>query len=104
MTWEIFKKVFLVRIFPRKKSESKVVEFINIRQEGISVLEYSLKFTKLSKYAPSLVSYPRDGMNRFVIAVLDDLKEEFYSSMIHENMNISHLMVHTQKWEEERAK
>ena len=60
MTWEVFKKAFLDRFFPREKRESKVVEFINLRQEGMSVLEYSLKFTKLSKYAPSLVSDCRD--------------------------------------------
>ena len=95
MTWEMFKKAFLDRLFPKEKMEAKVVEFINIFQGGISVLEYSIKFTKLSKYAPSLVSDPRDEMSRFV-RVSDDLKEECHSAMIHENMNISRLMVHAQ--------
>ena len=39
VTWEIFKKAFLDRFFPKDKRESKVVEFINVLQEGISVLE-----------------------------------------------------------------
>ena len=60
LTWEVFKKDFLDRFFPREKRESKVVEFINLFQGGMSVLEYSLKFSKFSKYAPSLVSDPRD--------------------------------------------
>ena len=47
LTWEIFKKDFLDRLFPRDKRETKVVEFTNLLQEGISVLEYSLKITKL---------------------------------------------------------
>ena len=59
MTLQVFKKAFLDRFFPREKRESKVVEFINLRQEGMSVLEYSLKFTKLSKYVPSSVFDPR---------------------------------------------
>ena len=75
MTWEIFKKDFLDSLFPREKREAKVQEFINLRQEGMSVLEYSFKFTKLSKYAPSLVFDHRDEMSHFVTGVLDDFKE-----------------------------
>ena len=56
LNWEIFKKAFLDRFFPREMSKDKVVEFINLLQGGMSVHKYSLKFTKLSKYAPSLVS------------------------------------------------
>ena len=40
LTWEIFKKTFLDRFFPRKMRESKVVEFINLLKGGISVHEY----------------------------------------------------------------
>ena len=40
LTWEIFKKAFLDRFFPREMREAKVVEFIKIRQGGISVHEY----------------------------------------------------------------
>ena len=81
-----------------------MVEFINLCQEGMSVHEYSLKLTKLSKYAPSLVLDPRDEMSHFVMGVSDDLKEECHSVMLHENMNISLLMVHAKNMEEARAK
>ena len=63
MTLEIFKKAFLVHFFTRDIREAKVVELINIRQGGKSVHEYSFKLTKLSKYAPFLVSDPRDEMS-----------------------------------------
>ena len=55
----------------------KVEEFINLKK-GIymSVDEYSLKFTMLSKYAPSFMSNPRDEMSMFVMGVADLLKEE----------------------------
>ena len=39
VTWEIFKKAFLDRFIPREKREAKVVEFTNLRQGGMSVLE-----------------------------------------------------------------
>ena len=76
LTWEIFKKTFLDRFFPREMREAKVVEFINLHQGGISVHEYSLKFTKLSKYAPYLVFDPRDNMSRFMMEVSNDLQED----------------------------
>ena len=101
---EIFNKAFLDRFFPREKRESKVVEFINLLQGGMSVLEYSLKFTKLSKYDPSLVSDPRVEMSRFVKGVLDDFKEECHSALLHDNMNTYCIMVHAEKVEEIRAK
>ena len=44
----------------------KVDEFINLKQGNKSVEEYSLKFSMLSRYAPSLVSNPRYDMSRFV--------------------------------------
>ena len=70
----------------------------------MSVLDYSLKFTKLSKYASSLVSDRRDEMSRFVMGVLDDLKEECRFAMLHDNISISHLMVHAQQVDETRVK
>ena len=76
VTWEIFKKTFLDRLFPTEMNESKVEEFINLRQGCISVLDYSLKFIKLSMYAPSFVSNPRDVMSHFVKVLSYVLVEE----------------------------
>ena len=84
VTWEIFKETFLDWFFLREMSEKKVVEFINLRQVGKSVHEYSLEFIKLSKYSPSLVSDPRGQMSRFVTGVSKDLQEECQSSMLHD--------------------
>ena len=42
----------------------KVEELIYLRQGIMSVEEYFLKFTLLSRYAPSLVFNPRDEMTR----------------------------------------
>ena len=51
-----------------------MIEFINLLQGCMSVHEYSFKFTKLSKYALSLVSDPRDKISHFVLGVSDDLQ------------------------------
>ncbi|XP_049399874.1 uncharacterized protein LOC125863954 [Solanum stenotomum] len=104
ISWEVYKKAFLDRFFPREKREAKVEKFINLRQRGMSVQEYSLKFTKLSKHAPSLVSNPRDEMSRFVTGVADTIEEEWRVTMLHDNMDISRLMVYAQQVEESRLR
>ena len=43
-------------------------------------------------------------MSYFLMGVLEDLHEESQSGTLHDNMNISHLMVYTKRVEEGRAK
>ena len=64
--WEEFEEAFLGNFFPLERIEIKVEEFINLKKGNMSVEEYSLKFTMLSKYAPSLLSNPTDEMSRFM--------------------------------------
>ncbi|XP_015057578.1 uncharacterized protein LOC107003821 [Solanum pennellii] len=104
ITWDVLKTSFLERFFPREQCESKVEEFINLRQGGTSVKEYSLKFVKLSKYASSLVGNSRDEMSKFVTGVSEDLVEDFRAAMLNDNMDLGRLMVHAQRVEESRNK
>ena len=58
----------------------------------MSVEEYYLKFTLLSRYTPSLVAKPRDEMSRFVTGVADLVKDECRTAMLYGDMNLSRLM------------
>ena len=98
--WEEFKEAFLGKYFPHERREVKVEDFINLKQGNMSVEEYSLKLTMLSKYAPSLLSNPRDEMSRFVSGVADRVKEECCRNILHDDMNLSRLMVYAQAIEE----
>ena len=70
----------------------------------MGVLEYSIKFSKLSNYAPSLVSNPRDEMSHFLTGVSKDLVEKSHLKMLHDNMNISCPVVHAQQMEETKLR
>ena len=61
-------------------------------------------FTKLSKYDPSLLSNPSDKMIHFLMGASKELVEECNSTMLHDNMDISLLMVHDQQVEETRLR
>ena len=104
VTWELFKTAFLERFFPREMKEAKAEEFINLKQRSMTVREYSLKFLKLSRYATSLVSNSKDEINRLLTGIAEDLEEECRAAMLHENMNLSRLMVHVQQVEERRKR
>lgn len=56
--WEEIKGGLLDQFFLIELREAKVENFINLRQGHISVREYYLKFTKLSKYALFMVANP----------------------------------------------
>lgn len=61
LDWQKFEVSFLDRLFPLDMEEAKVIEILNIRQGNMSVIEYTLKFTQLSRYAPTMISIQEQG-------------------------------------------
>lgn len=60
ISWEVYKRSFIDRFFSTEKRDAIVEEFINLRQRGMNVQEYSSKFCELYKYSSFLVSDPKD--------------------------------------------
>ena len=55
-----------------------------------------LSFVELARYATSMVSNNRDEMSRFLTGINVELEEKCRFVMIHDNMDLSRLMVHVQ--------
>ncbi|KAF3434569.1 hypothetical protein FNV43_RR21654 [Rhamnella rubrinervis] len=55
MLWAQFKTLFYAKVFRRVKREDKEAEFLSLKQENLSLVEYERKFNELSHYAPYLV-------------------------------------------------
>ena len=66
----------------------------------MSVEEYSLKFTLLYKYVPSLVSNPKDEMSRFLTGVSNIVKEEWCTEILRGDITLSRLIMYTQSIKE----
>ncbi len=77
-----------------------VEEFINLKQGSMTIMEYSLKFVTLSRYATSLMYKNRDEISRFLTGITGDLEEECLAAMLHGNRDRSRLMVHVQQVED----
>ncbi|WMV18318.1 hypothetical protein MTR67_011703, partial [Solanum verrucosum] len=66
--------------------------------------EYALKFTQLSKYAPTMVVDSRARMSKFVSGVFSLVVKEGRTTMLIKDMDISFFIMHVQQIEEEKYK
>ncbi|KAM2227720.1 hypothetical protein ACFXTI_014498 [Malus domestica] len=56
MNFEDFEQLFLKRYFPDAMKHTKIQEFLDLKQENMTVAEYVAKFTKLSKYSDGIAN------------------------------------------------
>jgi len=65
LTWVEFSRLFLERFLPVAVQEQRRVDFINLKQQNLSVAEYAVRFTTLSRFAPEMVSSETQKCRRF---------------------------------------
>ncbi|WMV30297.1 hypothetical protein MTR67_023682 [Solanum verrucosum] len=97
VSWAVFESAFMGRFFPRELREAKVREFLTLKQEFMSVHEYSLNFTQLSRYAPEMVADMRSRMSLFIIGLYHLSSKEGKATMPIGDMDIARQMIHVQQ-------
>ena len=65
MTWETFCQLFLEHHFPSVIRDRKNLEFIKLIQGSMTVFEYEVKFTALSRFASDMVKDEEQSCRQF---------------------------------------
>ena len=65
LTWEDFLREYWEKYTPTVYKREKRKEFVELKQNTMTVAEYSLKFTQLSVYAMSLVATQEEKCQKF---------------------------------------
>lgn len=97
-------EAFLDRFFSQELRESKAEEFMNLKQEKMSIKEYTLKFNQIACYASELAINMRAYMTKFASGLLDDLVLECKGAMLNRDMNFSRLSIHMQQVEDQKKR
>ncbi|XP_070020209.1 uncharacterized protein [Nicotiana sylvestris] len=74
--WENFSDAFLDQYLPREIRQARLDQFLALKQDNMSVREYSLYFDSLARYAPFIVATMRDRIHRFIAGLALELTEK----------------------------
>ena len=58
LTWDDFKATFLEKYFPKNVRIQKEVEFLQLKQENMTIDQYTAKFDELAKFSTYLRGNP----------------------------------------------
>ena len=56
MTWGEFKELFMGKFFPASAKHAKALEFLELKQGNMTMLEYVAKFTELARFEDDYVA------------------------------------------------
>ncbi|XP_027177965.1 uncharacterized protein LOC113777119 [Coffea eugenioides] len=74
-TWMNFTREFNAKFLPPLIQEKREDDFIRCKQGAMSVAEYEIQFTKLSRFAPELIATEQRRVRRFVQGLNVELQE-----------------------------
>ncbi|XP_049360768.1 uncharacterized protein LOC125825482 [Solanum verrucosum] len=88
LTWDNFLKEFPMKYVPSAYCDAKKKEFLNLRQRGMSIVEYQHKFLRLSRYAGGIIKEEKDKCKKFEDGLNDSIRKNV-AILQHENFCLS---------------
>ena len=91
ITWDVFKETFYQKYFPVLVRNAKELEFMQLRQENSSILEYIAKFEELCKFS-TIYQQKRDeawkcvkfegGQTEDILAVVEPMEIRDFPTLV----------------------
>ena len=100
--WAEFTKAFLDHFLPPELRRARVDRFLNLRQNGRSVREYSLEFDSLARYAPAIVAEMADRVHRYVMGLDPYLIDGCLAMASQPGMHVARVQAYAQGMEDRR--
>ena len=72
--WETFVTQFQEKFIPEHYKEQKIVEFETLIHDTLTVQEYEIQFTHLSRFAAALIKPDSERVRRFIKGLRLDIK------------------------------
>ncbi|KAI3443877.1 hypothetical protein Pfo_000542 [Paulownia fortunei] len=82
LTWERLKIIFYDKYFTRDARSLKVKEFLELKQEGISVCDYVRKFEQGCKYVPYIARDNNEKMDHFLRGLNPEIRRDVRMSSV----------------------
>ena len=65
MTWGVFRGLFMSKFFPASARHTKSLEFLELKQGNMTVLEYVAKFTELARFGDDYMAIDMAKVRKF---------------------------------------
>ncbi|XP_028102655.1 uncharacterized protein LOC114301902 [Camellia sinensis] len=111
LVWSKFLELFNEKYFPEAVRRQKQVDFLNLKQNDMSVAQYEAKFAELSRYAPRQVAIEEDrvmlfenGLRSEIYAKVAILEMKTYSALVSKALLAESGVEEEKRAEEQKAK
>ncbi|XP_070029054.1 uncharacterized protein [Nicotiana sylvestris] len=98
--WEDFSEDFLAHYLPWEVREARIDQFLSLKQEDMSVRDYSHKFNSLARYEPNIVRTMRARVYHYVDGLGDHLIRDCRVASLSDDVDISRIQAFAQTTED----
>ena len=92
MPWEFFAQEFMAKYVSDTYRETKLKQFLNLKQMNLSVVDYEKEFSHLSKYAPESVLIEAFRCRQFEDELHESIKRNLAPVTIFQQVNFYQLV------------
>ncbi|XP_073298461.1 uncharacterized protein [Primulina huaijiensis] len=82
LKWNEFKELFHAKYFSREVKAKKVKEFLELKQDALSVTEYTLKFEERCVFVPFIAENDKDKGEHFLRGLKPEIRRDVHMSKV----------------------